>query len=107
MLKDLTTVLIATAIVFAVVCLVLSIFGGSDKASDQEPYPLVCRVREVNYDDNAVVFEDYNGYLWEMYGIEDWMEGDCAVLMLRPAGSQSIFDDEIISARYSAWIIGR
>lgn len=107
MLKELMTSLAAAVIVFGVICLVIWLFGGSEKVSEPEPYPMVCRVREVNYDDNAVVFEDYNGYLWEMYGVEDWMEGDCAVLMLRPSGTKSIFDDEIISARYSAWIIRR
>lgn len=56
---------------------------------------------------DTVVVEDYNGNLWAFYGVEDWQEGDCVSLVMSDAGTEEIYDDEILSVRYSGWTLVR
>ena len=68
-------------------------------------YALTTVVIEVDRDNDTVTCEDYNGNLWEFYGAEDWVEGDCASLLMNSQGTQKIYDDTIEGAKYSAWTL--
>lgn len=74
---------------------------------DSKNYAQTAVVMDVNRDDDVVVCEDYNGNTWEFYGTEDWIVGDCVSLIMNDSGTQEIYDDEIISVRYSGWVIHR
>lgn len=67
-------------------------------------YPHTAVVVEVDYNADEVVLEDFAGERWSFCGTEDWMEGDIASLLMDDHGTESIYDDEIVSARYSGWI---
>lgn len=66
-------------------------------------YPITARVSEIDPSADTVVFEDSMGLRWAMYGIEDWQPGDGASLLMHDNGTETIYDDIIITARYSTW----
>ena len=70
-------------------------------------YALTTVVVNVDYNNDVVTVEDFNGFLWEFEGCEDWYEGDCCAMVMDDMGTDLIFDDEILSTRYNAWILER
>ena len=66
-------------------------------------YAMTAEVVNVSEERDTVTVEDYNGNLWELYGAEDWHEKDCASLLMDSKGTDTIKDDEIIKATFSAW----
>ena len=70
-----------------------------------ETYANTGRVMAVGTD--TVIVEDYSGNLWAFYGCEDWQEGDCVSLVMSDNATEEIYDDEILSVRYSGWTLGR
>ena len=67
-------------------------------------YPLTALVVDFDETQDVVICEDYAGNIWEFYGIEDWQEGDLASFIMNDNGTPTIYDDEIVSVRYSGWI---
>lgn len=62
-------------------------------------------VVEVNEDDDIVVVEDFNGFLWKFEGCEDWVVGDiCAMVMDNNGTPETIFDDIILNTTYCGWV---
>ena len=76
-----------------------------DETSETQRYALTTQVVEIDEENDAVVVEDFNGNLWEFYGIEDWQVGDCASLIMNSRDTVSVEDDRIEDARYSAWTL--
>ena len=72
-----------------------------------QTYANTGRVMAISAGTDTVVVEDYNGNLWAFYGVEDWQEGDCVSLVMSDAGTEEIYDDEILSVRYSGWTLVR
>lgn len=68
-------------------------------------YAMTAKVVEVNEAADLVTVVDSTGNLWAFYGCEDWQVNDCASLVMYDAGTQSIYDDEVINARYNAWTL--
>lgn len=66
-------------------------------------YPITAMVSEIDPATDTVVFEDCMGFRWAMYGIEDWRPGDSASLLMHDNDTATIYDDVIITARYSTW----
>ena len=54
----------------------------------------------------TITVEDFNGNHWKFNGIEDWIEGDIAVMIMDDNGTPTIYDDKIISVRYGGWVEG-
>ena len=73
----------------------------NQKQEKLETYAITTVVVEVNEQDNLVACEDCNGNIWTFYGVEDWQEGDFATLTMNTCGTVNIYDDEIVTARYS------
>ena len=70
-------------------------------------YALTTQVVQVDYENNVVVCQDFNGNLWEFSDCEDWMYGDIASLVMNDMGTPEIYDDEIVAPpRYSGWFDG-
>lgn len=59
----------------------------------------VCSVDKLN---DIVTFKDGNGNLWTYDGVEDWELGDTSALVMNDNGTDIVYDDEIINARYCA-----
>ena len=83
----------------------IALFTTSAPAVGNE-YALTTQVVQVDYENDVVVCQDFNGNLWEFEGTEDWMYGDIASFVMNDMGTPSIYDDEIISARYSGYFDG-
>lgn len=77
------------------------------EAKTQESvYPMTTRVIVVDYDEDTVVCEDFNGNRWAFNGCEDWEVGDIASLLMNDKGTKIVYDDEIVDARYDGWFEG-
>lgn len=64
-----------------------------------EIYPTTFVVVEVN--DDTLSMADYNGNLWLWEGAEDWTRGDIASALMDDNDTDIIYDDTIITIRYS------
>ena len=71
-----------------------------------DSYALTTKVVELDHENDVVVCEDFNGNLWEFYGCEDWQINDVASLLMNDNGTPTIYDDEIVSARYNGTFEG-
>ena len=102
--------LLMLGIVFALfVCVVA--FGTPDTSAGVNLgqgwyYPMTTKIVETDRENDVVVCEDFNGNLWEFEGCEDWQVGDVASLLMNSKGTASIFDDEIVTARYNGTFEG-
>lgn len=97
--------IVAIAIVVLVAACAAALANGKEavKAQDSKRmgnyYALTTLVVEVDRENDTVTCVDSVGHAWQFYGAEDWQEGDCASLLMW----DNVTDDEIHSARYSAW----
>ena len=59
----------------------------------------------INVDEQADVVQmvDGNGELWEFEGIEDWREGDFCSCIMYDNHTPIIYDDVILTTRYSGY----
>lgn len=102
----LPAVLAAVMIVLALAaCLFIGFSRNRSEAPGSVVYPLVTVVREVDYEQDTVLFEDSTGHRWKIRGAEDWQVGDCAGLLMNDNGTSSVRDDTVIATRYSAWSV--
>lgn len=55
----------------------------------------------------VLVLEDYNGNEWEVEADDgDWFKGDLLSAIVNSKGTESIYDDEIVCARYAGTLEG-
>ena len=55
----------------------------------------------------VLVCEDYNGNIWEIETDDgDWFKGDVLTAIMDTKGTDTIYDDEVVCARYSGTIEG-
>lgn len=92
--------LFALAAIAAVSSTITS-YAGTNNNYGTEIYPAVAIVASVDEAADTVAAELANGLVYEFYGAEDWQTGDLAALLLDDNGTASVFDDKIVSARYS------
>lgn len=69
-------------------------------------YALTTVVVELDAENDVVTCKDFNGNLWEFEGCKDWTVGDIASLLMNDRGTEKIYDDTIISARYNGYFEG-
>ena len=104
------TTIITTIAIFAIIALVagfatFAVNAHVNNAADKL-YPLNTVVQEINEKTDTVTCADYNGNLWEFYGVEDWQEGDFATMIMDTCGTTNIFDDEIVKVEYNGNVEG-
>lgn len=68
-------------------------------------YPMTAAVTALDYKNDLVTFEDANGFLWNFAGCEDWNMGDVVSLLINDSGTEKIFDDMILTVRYSGYTL--
>ena len=71
-----------------------------------EVYPLTALVGNLAYETDTVEVFDFNGNVWYFEGIEDWNVGDVCSMIMDDNGTDEVFDDIIICARYCGWLEG-
>lgn len=77
-----------------------SLLGAFDNSKE---YPTCGKIVSVNYETDVAVFEDFNGFQWGFYGVEDWMVGDTIAVIMNDQGTPTIFDDVIVDAKYCGY----
>lgn len=82
-------------------------FAGASHAGEPAPknyYAMTAVVSDLDYAGDTVTVENASGFTWCFEGTEDWEVGDVASLVMDDNGTEIIFDDEIVSVRYSGYI---
>ena len=87
---------------FVIWCVVLVVAILMGVTACAEIYPTTVVV--INISNNIVSMEDYNGNVWEWEGVEDWMCGDIVSAIMDDNNTAIIYDDTIITIRYSGTI---
>ena len=64
-------------------------------------YALTAKVVEVDRDADLVTVVDGAGNAWQFEGVEDWEEDDFVSLLMDDNGTEFIYDDVILAARYA------
>lgn len=87
--------------IIAIIALTLSGFCAVAFGNQHESklYPQTMKVIEI--EDNIVTIQDYNGFIYEFEGAEDWEVGDICSCIMNDNGTPKIYDDEIVSIRYA------
>lgn len=70
-------------------------------------YPMTAKVFAVNTEYDFVCIESDDGNIWEFDGSEGFSVGDCVSVIMDSKGTESIYDDEIVTVEISAWEITR
>ena len=70
-----------------------------------ELYPETARIFDLNYEEDLVTVETFNGQLFIFEGCEDYTIGDCVSLIMEDNGTESVYDDAVVKAEYSAWTL--
>lgn len=84
------------------ICLVIVTLGCVALGSTQkQTYATTAVVVSCNKETDIVICEDYNGELWEFFGVEDWQKNDVITLTMDTCGTDKVYDDKIVSTRYS------
>jgi hypothetical protein len=85
------------AIVFLIYCCIMMFYA---TFTTDHIYPLTTIVTETNPEIDVVTITDNNGFVWQFYGVEDWEKGDICSVIMNDNGTETIFDDIIITTRY-------
>lgn len=104
-----STIILTAAIailltVFAFCILVLNPQTSKDYFTETNLYPASMIVTHVNYEEDTVTIEDFNGQCWVFYGAEDWIVNDICACIMNDMGTDVIYDDEIVETRYCGWV---
>lgn len=93
-----------------VLIIIVALFGllslsiwHSDTLPRENLYAKSARVIDVDYENDLVSIEDPNGFCWGFEGCEDWMVGDYCACVMNKKGTNTIFDDEIVSVIYQGF----
>lgn len=63
-------------------------------------YPQAARVVDIQQDE--IYLRDGAGNIWRWQGAEDWQVGDGAAMIMSNNGTKDIYDDIIVSIKYSS-----
>lgn len=80
--------------------------GATCAPADMGFYSKTMAVVELDARVDAVTAVDFSGNEFAWFGIEDWLTGDTASVLLCDNGTPEIYDDIVIDATYSGWITG-
>lgn len=95
---------IVVAICVGIIC--FHIADVHDRTPHTSQYPMTTVVVDVSEPNDTVTCRDFNGNLWQFSGVEDWVVGDVASLLMDDAGTPMIKDDIVLDARYDGWFAG-
>lgn len=67
-------------------------------------YAMTAIVTGLDSESDTVVVKNSVGLTWEFSGIEDYLIGDVVSMVMDNKGTDIVFDDEILSVRYSGFV---
>lgn len=95
----------ATRWAIVVVSLVLTLLAITTAKAEfyfDSLYPTTAIVRKLIPETDEVITEDCNGNIWVFKGVEDWDIDDiCSFIMYDNDTPETIYDDVIVSIKYS------
>lgn len=65
-----------------------------------ETYPAVFVVHEIDRTTDTMTLIDFNGWMWDVCGAEDFETGDVVGAIMDDMGTEIIYDDEVQCIRY-------
>ena len=71
---------------------------------ENDYYPNTMIITDLDYDNDIIIMEDFNGHVWMYDGIEDNLIGDVMSCIMYNNKTKSIYDDEIVKMKYSGYI---
>ena len=74
------------------------------RSAKAELYPTVFLVNSIDEKTDTMELLDFNGFIWEYHGAEDFEVDDFAAAIMDDAGTEFIFDDTIVVLRYCGYI---
>lgn len=81
-----------------------SIKGNLKRETQDNLYPSVLVVTEIDNNSDEVIITDCNGFIYCFNGIEDWEIGDTVAVIFSDNGTENnILDDKIIDVKYSCF----
>lgn len=92
MMTKLFAVLVVLAVVLMSMC------------ATAETYALTTIVVSLDYDNDVVEVQDFNGNVWAFDGCEDWQLMDICSMCMNNNDTQTIYDDTIVSTHYNGWL---
>lgn len=75
-------------------------------AAKAETYPAVFVVHEIDRTTDTLTLIDFNGWMWDVYGAEDFDIGDVVGAIMDDVGTEVIYDDEVQCIRYCGRLEG-
>ena len=90
--------------IFALIALVLNLGFQPTEIENVGFYPTTMVVVNVDYETDLVTIATFSGMEYQFEGCEDWFEGDVCSVLMCDNGTEKIFDDVIVSTRYSGWV---
>lgn len=80
----------------------LALFNGNPTVSLYANTFVITETRET---DDLVILTDFtSGHQYSFKGIEDWERGDVVACIMSDNGTESIYDDQILTVKYEGWI---
>ena len=106
--KIFLVIVLFVAVIFIVAMLSSSAILPKEETTTEEIsnryYALTAVICDLEPANDLVYCEDFNGNLWIFKGIEDWLEGDLASLLMDNNNTIGITDDIILSAHYGGYL---
>lgn len=75
-------------------------------AARAETYPAVFVVHEIDRTTDTLTLIDFNGWMWDVYGVEDFEIGDVVGAVMDDMGTKIVHDDEIQCIQYCGRLEG-
>ena len=101
--EQLLPTLVIIAIILILLTGVIGIIGEScppPQTIESTQYAKSGIVTRVDRKTDTVTFVDRSGNEWSFTGAEDWMVGDHIAVVMDDYGTETIFDDRVVSVRY-------
>lgn len=102
-IKKIIAAVVATALVSVSSTVILS--EVKNKKNINNYYATTLKIKDFDFKTDTILMEDSVGNIWEAKGIEDWELDDVVSALMYDNRTTNIYDDKIVSMRYSSWRI--
>lgn len=106
-MKKLIDILVLAIVMVCGLCIGASVNADATSEKTANLYAITTVIVEINDEYKLITCQDFNGNEWCFTDCEgDWNVGDIVSMVMYDRNTPIIYDDEIISVRYSGWFDG-
>ena len=80
----------------------VALLNGNPNVSLYATTFVVSETKEIT--DTVILTDMYSGQQFSFKGIEDWHIGDLAACVMSDNGTETIYDDSILTIKYAGWV---